>query len=58
MRESLCRGSDRLVVLVDQLGHERGHGVGIERLASELAIDGNNAGRTVSARFYWPACSD
>jgi hypothetical protein len=26
------RGSDRPVVSVDQLGHQRGHGVGVERL--------------------------
>jgi hypothetical protein len=30
MLERLCQGSDRLVVLVDQLRHERGHGIGIE----------------------------
>jgi hypothetical protein len=30
------RGSGRLVVVVDQLGHERGHGVGIEGFAPHL----------------------
>jgi hypothetical protein len=33
MRQRLNRQSDRLVVAVDQLGHQRGDGIGIKRLA-------------------------
>jgi hypothetical protein len=32
VRECLGRGSDRLVVFVDQYVHQRGHGVGVKRL--------------------------
>jgi hypothetical protein len=33
MRQWLSRQSDRLVVAIDQLGHQRGNSVGIKRLA-------------------------
>jgi hypothetical protein len=33
MREALIRLSECLVVAVDQLGHERGEGIGIEGLS-------------------------
>jgi len=38
VRQRLGPGSDRLVVLVDQLGDERGHGVGVERFAPPARI--------------------